>query len=262
MAPTPAPGGALETTMLVRAGPQPGETVAALAASTGLQWATTCVLPVLALPVIIGGAPVDHRLDVAAYLGAIVFLLLLAIGTAAFSTDAPLTLAGRGVQRLLNATVRRRNPVTDLPQELLADRDSIRTTLGKRWKAALLAAAGSTGFDYFASLAAPAPRGGEPTRDLPGAARVRRRGASGAAPVHTGRDSDSSRRAWSARSPSPGFPRRTPWRRRCCTASSPIGCLSPREPLRTSSSAAGTRRTEVHGHRAGPGTRGRVCLER
>ena len=48
--PSAAPGGALEASMLGDAGLAPGDTVAALTASTALQWGTTAALPVLALP--------------------------------------------------------------------------------------------------------------------------------------------------------------------------------------------------------------------
>ncbi len=42
--------------------------------------------------------------------------------------------------------------MTGLPQELIADRDFIRKTLGERWQRALVAAAANTGFDYLALL--------------------------------------------------------------------------------------------------------------
>jgi putative heme transporter len=44
--------------------------------------------------------------------------------------------------------------VSGLPQAFIADRDFIRTTVGERWRAATLAAAGNTGFDYLALLCA------------------------------------------------------------------------------------------------------------
>jgi len=164
--PSPAPGGALEMSMLVRAGFDPGRTAVALTASTGLQWATTAVLPALALPAILGGARVDRRLDVAAYLGAIVLIALIAVGTLALAFDGPLRLLGRTAQALLNATVRRSRPISGLPEKLLQDRDVIRETLGARWPAALTAAAGSTGFDYFALLCALRAVGAEPRPSL------------------------------------------------------------------------------------------------
>jgi uncharacterized protein (TIRG00374 family) len=166
------PGGgatstAVATSMLRRAGiADTGEAVAAFGTAAALQMATTFALPVLALPAILGGAPINHSLQAAAYLGIAVLAALLAVGAAAFAGDKPLTLVGRAIQRLLNATVRRREPVTDLPQRLLADRDFIHTTLGTRWKAALSAATGNTAFDYLALLCALRAVGADPRPSL------------------------------------------------------------------------------------------------
>ena len=93
-------------------------------------------------------------------------MVLVAAGTAAFASDRPLELAGRGIQWLLNTTIRRRHPVVGLPRELLADRDFIRTTLGGRWKAAVAAAAANTGFDYLALLFALRAVGANPRPSL------------------------------------------------------------------------------------------------
>src|SRR5581483_6575596 len=153
------PGGgatatAVSASVLRRADIDTSEAAAGFATSTLLQLATTFALPVLALPAIIGGTQVDRGLATAAYLGAAVFVLLLAGGAVVIGTDRPLVLVGRIAQRLLNATVRRHRPVADLPRSLLAARDFVRTTLGDRWRGALLAAVGNTGFDYLALLAA------------------------------------------------------------------------------------------------------------
>jgi uncharacterized protein (TIRG00374 family) len=152
--------------LLHKAGVDTGQAAAAFTASTGLQLATTAALPLLALPAIIGGAPVDHGLADAAYLGVGVLVLLLAVGAVVFTTDRPLELAGRAIQWLLNATVRRHRPVVDLPHELLADRDFIRATLGGRWKPALVAAVANTGFDYLALLCALRAVGAAPRPSL------------------------------------------------------------------------------------------------
>jgi uncharacterized protein (TIRG00374 family) len=152
--------------MLRRAGVDTGEAAAAFTASTSLQLATTAALPLLALPAILGGTPVSHSLVAAAYLGVGVLAVLVAAGTAAFASDRPLELAGRGIQWLLNTTIRRRHPVSGLPRELLADRDFIRTTLGGRWKAAVAAAAANTGFDYLALLFALRAVGANPRPSL------------------------------------------------------------------------------------------------
>jgi len=141
------PGGGATATafaigMLRRAGVEVGQAAAALAASSSLQLGTTLALPLLALPAILGGAPVDRSLATSAYLGAVVLVLLIAAAVLAFTVDRPLDLAGRGLEWVLNKTVRRRRRITDLPRKLLAERDFVRTAIGRRWKAALLAAAG------------------------------------------------------------------------------------------------------------------------
>lgn len=165
------PGGgatstAVSASMLGRAGIGTSEAAAGFATATLLQLATTFALPVLALPAIVGGAQVDRSLATAAYLGAAAFVLLLAAGAVVLTSDRPLTLIGRAAQRLLNKTVRRHRPVTDLPQTLLAARNFVRSTLGERWKGALLAAVGNTGFDYLALLAALRAVGASPRPSL------------------------------------------------------------------------------------------------
>jgi uncharacterized protein (TIRG00374 family) len=165
------PGGgatatAVSASVLRRAGIDTSEAAAGFATSTLLQLATTFALPVLALPAIVGGAQVDRSLATAAYLGAAVFVLLLVAGAVVLTSDRPVALVGRAAQRLLNKTVRRHRPVTDLPQRLLAARNFVRSTLGERWKGALLAAVGNTGFDYLALLAALRAVGASPRPSL------------------------------------------------------------------------------------------------
>jgi hypothetical protein len=72
--------------MLQKAGVDGGEAAAALTASTGLQITTALALP---LPAIIGGAPINRGLATAAYLGAVV-VLLIGAGAVLFKADAPL----------------------------------------------------------------------------------------------------------------------------------------------------------------------------
>ena len=165
------PGGgataiAFSVSMLRRAGIDTGEGAAAFTASTLLQIATKVALPVLALPAIIGGAPISHGLADAAYLGLAVLVLLVVVGVAAFASDTPLELAGRSIQWVLNETVRRRRPVSGLPDELLASRDFIRTTLGEAWRRAVPAAVANTGFDYLALLFALRAVGADPRPSL------------------------------------------------------------------------------------------------
>jgi hypothetical protein len=165
------PGGGATATaftvgMLRTAGVDTSEAAAALSASTGLQLATTFALPLLALPAILGGAPIAHSLATAAYLGIVVLVALVAAGAVGFATDRPLELAGRAVQWLLNVTVRRKRPVKGLAQQLLADRDFIRTTLGEHWRGAVAASAACAVLDYFALLCALRAVGANPRPSL------------------------------------------------------------------------------------------------
>jgi uncharacterized membrane protein YbhN (UPF0104 family) len=165
------PGGGATATafaagMLRRAGVDPGEAAAAFATSTGLQIATALALPVLALPAIVAGAPVNHGLATAAYLGLASLVLLVAVGATAFALNAPIVLVGRAIEWLLNQTMRRRRHIVGLPQELLDDRNFIRATLGRRWQAAGMAAAANTGFDYLALLCALRAVGADPRPSL------------------------------------------------------------------------------------------------
>ena len=165
------PGGgataaAFSASMLHDAGVETGDAVAAFGASTALQLATTAALPLLALPAIVGGAPVDHSLATAAYLGAAMFVLLLLGGAVVMTTDRLLELAGNTLEWLLNATIRRRSRVSSVARKLLDARDFIRSTLGARVKEAMLAAAGNTVFDYLALLAALRAVGAEPQPSL------------------------------------------------------------------------------------------------
>jgi uncharacterized protein (TIRG00374 family) len=164
-------GGATATAVSARllrsAGMDTAEAAAGFSATTAIRVATTFALPVVALPAILGGARVDHSLAMAAYLGAVAFVLVLVAGVLVMSTDRPLELTGRAVQWVLNKTVRRRrSPLTDLPQRLLDVRDFVRNTLGARWKTALLTAVGTIGFDYLALLCALRAVGAKPQPSL------------------------------------------------------------------------------------------------
>ena len=165
------PGGAATASafavaMLRRAGVDVSQAAAAFAASTSLQIGTALALPLFALPAIIGGAPVDRSLVTSAYLGIAVLALLVGAGIAVFTSDRPLVLAGRGLEWVLNRTIRRHKQLTRLPEELIAERDFVRRTIGRGWRGAVLAAAGGTGLDYLALLCALRAVGAEPQPSL------------------------------------------------------------------------------------------------
>jgi uncharacterized protein (TIRG00374 family) len=165
------PGGGATATafsvdMLRRAGVGVGRAASALTASTLLQAATRLALPVVALPAILAGTPVPHGLATSAYLGLAVVILLAVSGVLVFAFDRPLAAAGRGLQWVLNGTVRRHRKITGLPERLVAERDFVRATIGENWRGALLSAVGSTAFDFGALLCALRAVGADPRPSL------------------------------------------------------------------------------------------------
>jgi uncharacterized protein (TIRG00374 family) len=153
------PGGgatasAFEISMLAKAGVEPGRAGTSLAVAGALDFAALLVLPVLAVPAIVGGAPVGKSLEVAVLLGVAVLVLLLAAGAVAFLTNGPVEAVGRAVQWLMNKSIRRRRHVHDLPEKLFAERDFARATLGTHWAQAIGAAVAISLFDYLALLCA------------------------------------------------------------------------------------------------------------
>jgi len=147
-----AAAGTLQFRMLVRAGVPPGRVGSSLAATSALLFAALLALPVLALPAILAGTPIEHRLLHALWLGGIVFVLMIAVGSASFAFDRPLELVGNGIDRILRL-VRRPRSGPPLAGILLAQRDEIRRTLGARIKMAVTAAVGKSLFDYLALVA-------------------------------------------------------------------------------------------------------------
>jgi uncharacterized protein (TIRG00374 family) len=148
-----AMGGALQYRMLAAAGLPPAGIVSGLTAANLLGFAVVLALPVLAIPAILRGG-VQHDLANAAVVGLVVFALLFAVGALLLTTDRPLLWIGRAVQGVRNRLRRRAEPLTQLPQRLIAERDQIIDTLGPRWKRALAAALGRPLFDFGCLLAA------------------------------------------------------------------------------------------------------------
>jgi uncharacterized protein (TIRG00374 family) len=161
-----AAAGALQYRMLVRSGIPGGRIASALTAVSVLLFGAVLALPILSLPAILGGTPVAPSLAYAAYLGAAVFALMLLGGAAIFVWDRPLVVAGRVVERVAGATLRRKRPPTGLAERLLAERDVVRRAFGRRWQAAVLAGAGKCIFDYLALVACLRAVGAEPNPSL------------------------------------------------------------------------------------------------
>jgi uncharacterized protein (TIRG00374 family) len=149
-----AAAGAMQYAMLARGGIPTAQVASGMTASSVLVFGILLALPLLALPAILFGAPVDPGLGRAVLIGGVVFVLLVAAGAAAIVWDRPLVALGRAAQSLRNRIRRGRPPMHDLPQRLLRERNEVRDVLGANWWQALLLAAGRWVLDYLTLLAA------------------------------------------------------------------------------------------------------------
>jgi uncharacterized protein (TIRG00374 family) len=161
-----AAGGALSFRLLVSAGIPAATVGTGLAAASIISTATLFSLPLLAVPAVLAGRPVPRGLAQSVWLGAGVFVLAMVVGAIFVTTDGLLRATGRIIQMVRNRFRRGRPPTTDLPDRLVAERDQVRSTLGRRWWVALLSALGNWLFDYLALLAALAAVGSQPRPTL------------------------------------------------------------------------------------------------
>jgi uncharacterized protein (TIRG00374 family) len=123
-------------------------------------------LPVLAIPTVLAGTPVDRTLTEAVYVGLAAFFLLIGSAAVLLATTRPLTLVAEIIQSLRNRVRRHHPPATDFVERALHERDALRGALGRnRWRA-LVAAAGNIGLDYLALLAALAAVGSQAPRSI------------------------------------------------------------------------------------------------
>jgi len=161
-----ATGGALQYRMLAKGGVEGPRIATSIAAVSVLTTTTLLALPVLSLPAILGGLPVDRSLLRAALIGIMVFVAAVAISTLFLATSKPLRLVGRLAQRIRNGVRRKRTPLEGLDDRLVAERDLMRQTLGRKWWVALLGSFGKALFDFLALLAALIAVGAEPKPSL------------------------------------------------------------------------------------------------
>jgi uncharacterized protein (TIRG00374 family) len=157
-----AAAGALQYAMLVRTGVPRGTVASGLAAASALTTGIVLALPALAVPAVLGGAPIDRSLARAAWAGVAALVLLVAAGALLLFAERPLRFAGRVLQAVRNRVLRRRERLTGLSDRLVDERDSLRDILSSRWLEALLATAGRWGFDYASLLLALVAVGARP----------------------------------------------------------------------------------------------------
>jgi putative heme transporter len=162
-----AAAGALQYAMLARSGVPAARVASGMTASSVLVFGLLLALPVLSVPPILGGAPVEPGLSRAAIVGGGVFVVLFGVGLASFRWDEPLILAGRAGQAVYNRLTRgRREPLAGLPERLIEERDRVRIVMGDRWWEALLFASGRWVLDYLTLLAALTALGTDPRPSL------------------------------------------------------------------------------------------------
>jgi uncharacterized protein (TIRG00374 family) len=159
-------GAATQFRMLAASGNDPGTAVAGLTAFSLLGIGGLLALPIFVLPAILAGTPVASGLEHAALLGLGAFVLFAGFGAVVLTLDGPLRWAGRIFESARNRLLRKRTPMTGLPDRLVFERNRIRDVLGKRWKAAMLLSSGRLAFDYGTLLATIRATGVRPNPSL------------------------------------------------------------------------------------------------
>jgi hypothetical protein len=129
-------GAALQYRMLTVGGLDGPSTAVGLTTVSLLTTATTFALPVLSVPAIVSGIPVDEKLSNAAWLGLAIFVVLFA------------------VESVLRWLKRGHGDQSDLAFRLMIQRNMIRDNVGSRWGEALATTIGRSLLDYGALLAA------------------------------------------------------------------------------------------------------------
>jgi uncharacterized protein (TIRG00374 family) len=148
-----ATGTALQVRMLHDAGFSTTAAASALTLQSVLITAAVVAMPVLSLPAIVfAGTNVPGSLADGAWIGAIVFVVMLGLGALLLGSRRVACWLGDLIQRTTNALRRGRPPIEDLGARLLSERDAIRETLGDRWLPALGASVGRWAFEFFALL--------------------------------------------------------------------------------------------------------------
>ena len=148
-----AAGAATQFRMLSASGSDPATAVGGLTAISILGIGGLLALPIFVLPAIIAGTPIDRGLEHAALLGIGAFFLFAGFSAVVLVVDGPMHWAGRVIQAVRNKLLRKRPPLTGLPDRLVNERNRIRDVLGAKWKSALLLSSGRLAFDFITLLA-------------------------------------------------------------------------------------------------------------
>lgn len=162
-----AVGGATLYRMLSVGGVAAPEAASAMAATSVLSNALLFAIPTVAGLFALAGAPVPERLLPAAIVGAMFFVVLMALGAIAIRYTKPLWVVGRFAGKVVAMLGRVfRQDWRFEADRVIEERDRLVGVLGPRWPRAIAAAAGNWAFDYLALIAALYAVGADPRLSL------------------------------------------------------------------------------------------------
>jgi uncharacterized protein (TIRG00374 family) len=161
-----AAGAAVEFRMLATAGIDLDVAVGGLTAFSLLNIGGLLALPIFALPAILFGSPVSNGLAHTAFIGIAGFALFAAFGLILLTTERPLAVFGRFVQRVRNRLMPKRPVMTGLDVRLVRQRDAIKRVLGRKWPQAVGLTSGRLFLDFLCLLCALRATGSHPRPSL------------------------------------------------------------------------------------------------
>lgn len=149
-----ATGAAVQARMLNDAGFEYTTALTAITVQSLLVTAALVAMPVLVIPGVLTGTALPGSLLQAAWLGAVVFIVMAGLGTLLLATRRPVRWLGDALARIANLFRHRKPKIQGLGERLLRERDEIRETMGSRWPEAVGAAVGRWFFEYLVLLLA------------------------------------------------------------------------------------------------------------
>jgi len=160
-------GAATGFRMLSVSGVDRGSAGAALAATSIISNGVLLCLPMVALVLSILGAPIPDGLIHVAWGGAVLAAALFAFAFSLVRFDRPIQWFGQFLAAIASWINRRRGRTGGPTVEgIIRQRDQMVSSLGSRWRAALLAAVGNWLLDYFALVCALKACGVDPRLSL------------------------------------------------------------------------------------------------
>ena len=136
-----------------RPGQPPTAVASGLTAIGLLNNAVLFLLPVLTIPALIIGPPPARQLQLGLVVSVILAAVIVTIGVSALTWPRILSVAGRGIGRIVHL-VRRKVTPAGVADGLLAQRDRIAEAFHGRWWRSVFAMAASRMFDYASLVAA------------------------------------------------------------------------------------------------------------